>query len=37
VWHMVEADFVGFRIVRPLRLPGVEEMHRAWNNGVELE
>jgi formylglycine-generating enzyme required for sulfatase activity len=37
VWHMVEADFVGFRIVRPLRVPSVEEMHRAWNNGVELE
>jgi formylglycine-generating enzyme required for sulfatase activity len=36
-WHMVEADFVGFRIVRPLRLPSAEEMHRAWNNGVELE
>ena len=37
VWHMVEADFVGFRIVRPLRLPSVEEMNRVWNNGVELE
>ena len=36
-WHMVEADFVGFRIVRPLRLPSAEEMHRAWNNGVEIE
>ena len=36
-WHMVEADFVGFRIVRPLRIPPAEEMHRAWNNGVELE
>jgi formylglycine-generating enzyme required for sulfatase activity len=37
IWHMVEADFVGFRIVRPLRIPSAEEMHRAWNNGVELE
>jgi formylglycine-generating enzyme required for sulfatase activity len=36
-WHMVEADFVGFRIVRPLSIPPAEEMHRAWNNGVELE
>ena len=25
------------RIVRPLRIPPAEEMHRAWNNGVELE
>jgi formylglycine-generating enzyme required for sulfatase activity len=37
IWHMAEADFVGFRIVRPLRIPSAEEMHRAWNNGVELE
>ena len=37
VWHMVEADHVGFRIVRPVRVPSAEEMHRAWNNGVELE
>jgi formylglycine-generating enzyme required for sulfatase activity len=37
IWHLVEADFVGFRIVRPLRIPPAEEMHRAWNNGVELE
>ncbi len=37
VWHLTDAQFVGFRIVRPLRLPGVEEAHRAWNNGVERE
>jgi formylglycine-generating enzyme required for sulfatase activity len=37
VWHMVEAHFVGFRIVRPLKIPSAEEMRRAWNNGVELE
>ncbi len=36
-WHMAEADFVGFRIVRPLRIPTAEEMHRAWNNGVHIE
>jgi formylglycine-generating enzyme required for sulfatase activity len=36
-WHMVDADFVGFRIVRPLHVPSADEMHRAWNNGVQLE
>jgi len=36
-WHMVDADFVGFRIVRPLRVPPADEMHRAWNNGVQLD
>jgi formylglycine-generating enzyme required for sulfatase activity len=37
VWHLVEADFVGFRIVRPLEIPSAYEMHNAWNNGVEVE
>ncbi|MDB6030946.1 MAG: hypothetical protein JWM16_1284 [Verrucomicrobiales bacterium] len=36
-WHLVEADFVGFRIVRPLEIPSADKMHKAWNNGVELE
>lgn len=36
-WHMVDADFVGFRIVRPLRVPSADEMHDSWNNGVQLE
>jgi formylglycine-generating enzyme required for sulfatase activity len=34
-WYADEAIFVGFRVVRPLKVPSPEEMHRFWNSGVE--
>jgi formylglycine-generating enzyme required for sulfatase activity len=37
VWYMTDAQWLGFRLVRPAKLPPVEEMYRAWNNGVELD
>ncbi len=37
IWYLTDAQWVGFRLVRPLRLPTPEEMHRLWNNGVEQE
>ena len=37
VWYMTDAQWLGFRLVRPARLPSAEEMYRAWNNGVELD
>lgn len=37
VFWMRNCDFNGFRIVRPVTLPGVEEMRRYWNNGVAAE
>jgi formylglycine-generating enzyme required for sulfatase activity len=37
IWYMTDAQWLGFRLVRPARLPSAEEMYRAWNNGVELE
>jgi len=33
IWYFTNASFLGFRIVRPLEIPSVEEMHRAWNQG----
>lgn len=33
IWYFTNAPWVGFRIVRPLKTPSVEEMHRAWNMG----
>lgn len=33
IWYFTNAPFLGFRIVRPLTVPSVEEMHRAWNQG----
>jgi formylglycine-generating enzyme required for sulfatase activity len=36
-WYLTDADFVGFRIVRPLALPGPEALQAYWNSGVERE
>jgi formylglycine-generating enzyme required for sulfatase activity len=37
VWYMTNAQWLGFRLIRPTKLPTAEEMYRAWNNGVELD
>jgi formylglycine-generating enzyme required for sulfatase activity len=37
VWYMTNAQWLGFRLVRPARLPPAEEMYRAWNNRVEVD
>ena len=34
IWYMTDAQWLGFRLVRPATLPTAEEMYRAWNNGV---
>jgi len=36
-WYMDKSDSVGFRIVRPLKVPTAEEMYHYWNSGVENE
>ena len=37
IWYLTDAQFLGFRVVRPLKAPSAEEMHAMWNNGVERE
>lgn len=37
IWYLTDATWLGFRIVRPLEVPTVEEMYAAWNNGVARE
>ena len=37
IWYMTDAQWLGFRLVRPARLPSAEEMYRAWNNGVAVD
>lgn len=37
IWYFTDATWLGFRIVRPLEIPSVEEMYAAWNNGVHKE
>ena len=37
IWYMTDAQWLGFRLVRPLKVPAVQQMHAYWNNGVEVE
>ncbi len=37
IWYHTDAQFLGFRIVRPLKAATVEEMHAYWNSGVEKD
>lgn len=37
IWYLTDAQFLGFRIVRPLEVPGPDVMQKAWNSGVERE
>jgi len=32
LWYLTDAHWLGFRVVRPLEVPSVEEMIFAWNN-----
>lgn len=34
IWYHTSAQFLGMRLVRPLKVPSVEEMHAAWNLGT---
>jgi len=33
IWYLTDARFVGFRLVRPLKLPKKEQMREIWNIG----
>ena len=35
IWYHTDAQFVGFRIVRPLAVPAPEVVHGYWHSGVE--
>jgi formylglycine-generating enzyme required for sulfatase activity len=37
VWYFSDAQFVGFRVVRPLVTPPAEEMQKYWSSGVERD
>jgi formylglycine-generating enzyme required for sulfatase activity len=37
IWYMTDAQFLGFRVVRPLKVPEPEKLHKVWNNGVAVE
>jgi len=33
IWYHTKARWLGFRIIRPAKVPSVEEMHLLWNTG----
>jgi formylglycine-generating enzyme required for sulfatase activity len=37
VWYHTDAQFLGFRIIRPLKVPTPEQMAAYWNSGVEKD
>ncbi|HZM05444.1 MAG TPA: SUMF1/EgtB/PvdO family nonheme iron enzyme [Candidatus Saccharimonadales bacterium] len=37
IWYHTDAQFVGFRIIRPLKIPTAEEMFKYWHSGVERD
>ena len=37
MWYHTDAQFLGFRIVRPLKVPTPEEAQAYWNSGVEKD
>lgn len=37
IWYHTDAQWLGFRVVRPLKVPSAEEMKAYWNNGVEKD
>jgi formylglycine-generating enzyme required for sulfatase activity len=37
VWYFSDAQWVGFRVVRPLKVPPAEQMQKYWTSGVERD
>jgi hypothetical protein len=37
LWYHTDAQGLGLRLVRPLKVPSPEEMFHYWNSGVEEE
>ena len=37
IWYLTDAQFLGFRVVRPLKLADPEALKNHWNSGVEKE
>jgi formylglycine-generating enzyme required for sulfatase activity len=35
IWYLTDAQWVGFRLARPLEIPSVEEMYFYWNSSTD--
>jgi formylglycine-generating enzyme required for sulfatase activity len=36
IWYETDAQWLGFRLVCPAKVPSADEMYNYWNSGVEL-
>ena len=36
-WYLTDAQFIGFRLVRPLKVPSAQEMEKCWISGCEKD
>ena len=37
IWWLTDAQFIGFRIVRPLEVPPPDQLQKVWISGVERD
>ena len=37
IWYHTDAQWLGFRVVRPLAVPAADVLQKVWNNGVEKD
>jgi formylglycine-generating enzyme required for sulfatase activity len=37
IWYHSDAQWVGFRVVRPLKVPSPQQMQKYWSSGVERD
>ncbi len=37
IWYFSDAQWVGFRVIRPLKVPPPEQMQKYWSSGVERD
>jgi hypothetical protein len=35
IWYETDAQWLGFRLIRPAETPAAEEIYKYWNSGVE--
>jgi hypothetical protein len=37
VWYLSDAQWIGFRVIRPLKVPGPDVLQKYWTSGTERD
>ncbi len=37
IWYLTDAQFLGFRVIRPLKVPQSDDLTKYWTSGVERD